>query len=398
MAGERGRVRGLDGMRGIACLCVVAAHTMTHFAPTTSPAGIPQFLAQGLIVFFTLSGFLIYWPFARDVLSGERTVDVADYAVRRVLRVFPGYLVIFVVVNFLLHAVYVTNAVETGAPNSDAGTGMITDPLRLLAQLTLTQSLLPSQLQTGINPAWSLTVELGFYVALPLLAVPLVRRAARNRWWLATLPAVLLFVLGIAGKTWATVLEHQRPDLDPFVAEFGSNWIAVLSTSFLSIADTFAPGMVVLVVFLALRADRLAWLTPRRTQWLGWSLVAVSGAAALALHEVLPRFLATAVAVAAAAILLMVVEPAARGRSSWLMAAADWRPARYVGEISLSAYLWHYPVIILLSRVDVGITDSWVGVVYSFVLTSALGIALASITYRWVEKPGQRLRRFVRVG
>ena len=397
MAAERGRVRGLDGMRGIACLCVVAAHTMSHFAPDTSPSGAPQFLAQGLIVFFTLSGFLIYWPFARDILSGERKVKVPDYAVRRLLRVFPVYLVIFLVVNFVLRAGYVTNAVETGAPNSDAGTGMITDPLRLLAQLTLTQSLLPSQLQTGINPAWSLTVELGFYVALPLLAVALVRRSSGNRWLLALLPALVLFVLGIAGKSWATILEHQRPGLDPFVAEFGSNWIAVLSTSFFSIADTFAPGMVVLIIFLALREDRLAWLTPSRTRWIGWSVVVLSGVAALVLHAVLPRFLATAVAVAAAAILLMVVEPAARGRTSWLMSAADWRPARYVGEISLSAYLWHYPLIVLLSRVDVGITDSWAGIVYSFVLTSALGIALAAITYRWVEKPGQRLRRFVRV-
>lgn len=388
-----GRIGGLDGMRGLACLCVIGAHTTTHFAPTTTPGGVAQLLAQGLVVFFTLSGFLIFLPFARDVLSGERRVNVRRYAKRRLLRIFPAYVVIFFIVNFLLRAVYVGNTVESSAPNSDAGTGMITDPARLLAHLTLTQSLFPSQIQTGINPAWSLTVELAYYIALPLLSIPLVHLVLRrgDRLRLVLIPGLVLLVVGLAGKTWATILDARYPDVDPFILEFGSNWVSVLSASLLFLADNFAPGLLVAVAYLAMRQGRWEWLTTRRVLWFGWPAFAISGALALVAHVVAPRFMSTFVAFAAAALLLMVVEPTARNRPSRLVSVADFRPARYVGEISLSVYLWHYPVIILLSRVDVGIRDSWTGLVWSFVLVSAISLLLGAIFHRWVEGPGQKL-------
>ena len=47
---------GLDGLRAVACLTVVAAHCIGHFAPTATPNGVAQILVQGMTIFFTLSG------------------------------------------------------------------------------------------------------------------------------------------------------------------------------------------------------------------------------------------------------------------------------------------------------------------------------------------------------
>ena len=69
------------------------------------------------------------------------------------MRIFPVYLVIFILCNFGLQAVYLSNAVESASTASDAGTGMMTDPAPLLLNLSLLQTFVPEHLQTGITRA-----------------------------------------------------------------------------------------------------------------------------------------------------------------------------------------------------------------------------------------------------
>ena len=75
-----------------------------------------QVLSQGLTVFFAMSGMLIYTPFVRDIARGERRLRVGHFARRRLLRVFPVYVVIFLIADFGLRAVYLSNAVDTSVP------------------------------------------------------------------------------------------------------------------------------------------------------------------------------------------------------------------------------------------------------------------------------------------
>lgn len=266
---------GLEGIRGLACLAVVSAHCWTFFAPETTPPGAAQALAVGLVLFFAMSGLLIYLPFVRDLALGERRVSLARYAGRRIARVFPGYLVIFLISNFVLQAVYVENAVDVSATNSDDGTGLMTDPLLLFLNFTLLQTFVPSGLQTGINPSWSLTTELCFYVALPLLAVPLVRFTRgdpRRGFFIALVPGVVLIAAGLAGRTWAEHLHAQQPEIDTFSAEFGANGIAVLSRSLLALGDNFGLGMVVAVLFVWIeRGELSAWTRRRILAGAAWS-------------------------------------------------------------------------------------------------------------------------------
>jgi peptidoglycan/LPS O-acetylase OafA/YrhL len=390
----RGYLGGLEGIRGLACIGVISAHCWIHWSPEATPHGLAQSMALGLVLFFAMSGLLIYLPFVRDIARGERRVNLRRFAIRRVARVFPAYLVIFLVSDVVLRAVFLENAVETGREATDAGAGMITDPVTLLANLTLTQTFFPSTIQTGINPSWSLTTELCFYALLPVLALPLARRApawssaALRR---ALLPGVLLIVVGLVGRAVAEAWWRSTPGMASIDAEFGANGIAVLTRSLLGIADNFGVGMVVAAVFVWMEHGRLAGLTRRRILVIGTPVVAVAGILTLYVADRHPWFTTSAMGIAAGVMLLALVEPTARRTRSVIVRAFDNRFLMHVGAISLSAYLWHFPVIIAVSRVDARFPlvggDSWLTMIWTPVLVSALSFILGTVTHRLVEKP-----------
>lgn len=395
---DRHYLGGLDGLRGLACLAVLTAHCWAHFAPDTTPSGAAQLLSQGLVVFFAMSGLLIYLPFVRDIAAGERRVDVRWYARRRIARVYPAYLVIFLITNFIFQASYVTNAVDSATPGTDQGSGMLTQSGPLLLNLGLLQTFFPHTIQTGINPAWSLTTELCFYIALPLLAIPLVayaRRVPGRTLAIALIPPGVLVVAGLAGRAWAEHLYRGRPDLGAFSAEFGANGVAVLSRSLLALADNFGLGMVVAVVFVWMERDRLPAWTHRRVIVWGGVVIAIGGGLGLVVHDSHPWFLGTFIALASAALLLLIVEPTARGTDSALVRLAGLRPLVFVGEISLSVYLWHYPLILLASRWNLVGDDSALAMAWAPLLIGAASIALGTLTFRFVERPAMTGRRAV---
>jgi peptidoglycan/LPS O-acetylase OafA/YrhL len=377
---------GLDGLRGAAGLAVLITHCIVHFGPTSAPTGVPQVLSQGLTVFFVMSGMLIYTPFVRDIARGERRLSIGHYANRRILRIFPVYLVIFVICDFGFRAVYLSNAVVDSVPATDVGTGMMTDPGPLLLNLSLLQTFVPDYLQTGINPSWSLTTELTFYALLPVMAVWLVGRSSR-RLALALIPPAVLGIVGLAGRAFAEHLYAQTSGLTVFEAEFGPSGVAVLSRSLLAIGDTFALGMVVAVLFVwTERGELLGW-SARGAVIVGWTLVVSGAVGGVLIRDFHPWFLGTFTSIAAAGLILLMVDPGARGKSSALVRMASWRPLEYVGEISLSVYLWHFPIIILVSRTGLFDHDSPATLVGSTVVVALASIALGSITFAWVERP-----------
>jgi peptidoglycan/LPS O-acetylase OafA/YrhL len=368
----------------------VVAHCWGHFAPDSTPTGAAQLFSVGLVVFFAMSGLLIYLPFARDISTGQRRVKLGHYARRRLARVYPGYVVIFLICALVLQAVYVDNAVDVSTTASDRGTGLMSDPVDLLLNVTLLQTFFPGTLQTGINPSWSLTTELCFYALLPLLSVPLVRFAqgsSRRRLMLALVPAGVLFAIGFAGRAWAEQWYEKRPELSTFSAEFGENGIAVLSRSLLGLGDNFAWGMVVAVLFIWMRRGELTWLTHRRVLVIGTVMVLGGGLGGILLHEAHPWFLGASMSAASGGLLLLLVEPPARGIESKVVRFATIPPLEYVGRISLSVYLWHYPMIVLASRFDLVGGDSVATMVWAPVLVSTAALALGSITYAFVERP-----------
>lgn len=386
-AGQTGRrLGGLEGLRGLACLAVIAAHATSHFAPQATPGPLPEMLVHGLTVFFVMSGMLIAMPFVRDIAAGTRRVRVGRYALRRLRRVFPVYLLIFLISNFVFRAVYVENAVGVHSPHSDAGTGMMTDPIALFLNLSLLQTFSPRWLETGINPSWSLTTELTFYTVLPLLAVGLVGRF-KYRLAAALLPAALLWLAGMVGRVWAEHLYAGMPGISSLEAEFGPHPSAVLSRSLLGLGDMFAVGMVVAVLFVWTERGELPRWNRRRARIVACVSIVVGTACAAILHHIHPWFVGAFTAFVAGGIILLIADPEARREPSVIVRIAGWRPLEYVGKISLSVYLWHYPLLILLTRVHLFTSDSLLVAIGSTVTLAVLSVALGSLTYAWVERP-----------
>ncbi|MEO9326896.1 acyltransferase family protein [Gordonia aurantiaca] len=395
-----GRIAGLDGPRGIACWAVLIVHVAVQNSPDTMAQGGLQLLGQALIFFFALSGFLLYLPYVKGIVRGRPSPpDVRSYATHRLLRVFPAYLLIFLVANYILRACFVVNEWLAGEVGTDAGTGMITDPGQLLANLTLTQTYFPQYLQTGISPSWSLTLEFGFYLSLPLFGWAmwwLRRRFGTHAAVLVLTPPVILIVIGTIGKIVAAQVAEAEGITEVPEQNWGPNAVAVILRSFFAAADNFAFGMFATAAFVAVGAGHISVGTARRMRIGATIALAPSLLVMLVLIASGSSFQSTFTAIASALVILIIVLPPAAGQDSKLARALDWKPLDYSGRVSLSIYLWHFPLMIVLGRMDLLQGDSWAGLIANVMLVGAVTLVFAGLTYRCVEQPAMAVARRMR--
>lgn len=393
---RRVRLVGLDGVRGFLALCVIVVHVTAHFSPSILRATHVEVLGQAIVVFFVMSGMLIYMQFAKAILAGQDPLaPLRGYLKARVLRIFPAYLLIFTIAN-VLGALYVDNAMVVQSRGSVGGTGAITSPGALLLHLTLLQNYVPSMLQTGINSSWTLTVELAFYLLLPFLAALTAVLAARlapraSRYTIALVPGILLILIGTASRIVLAIVAGSS-GLTSDMSEWGPFPIAVLSRSLLPWADNFGWGMIAVVLFLALRRGDLSLERARRVRPIAWTAVCVGFVASGACYFVAPRFIAAMFAIFATGMLLLFILPVdAEGRTWRVATLADNRVLHWLGTCSLSIYLWHYPIILLVQRWGWAGGDDWAGWAWNFTIVTVISVVLASTTFILVERPAMRL-------
>jgi peptidoglycan/LPS O-acetylase OafA/YrhL len=165
------RLAGVEGLRALAATSILIYHCWLYSAPGGEQVSLGllsrfvfRHLPAGVLLFFTLSGFLLYRPLAAAVLRQAPLPSVRRYLRNRALRIFPAYLLVLVVIGVLLPAALTGSASSGGQLGRLAG-----DPGVLLANAALLQNYFPGSMDTGIGPAWSLAVELVFYLILPLL-------------------------------------------------------------------------------------------------------------------------------------------------------------------------------------------------------------------------------------
>ena len=166
---DRGRIPCLDGLRAVAILLVIFAHSHfpgDHLLPLRALRGRCGFL--GVQLFFVLSGFLITTLMLREVQRTGR-VHLGHFYLRRALRILPVY------------AVYLLLLAILDACGSARFGGR-----HWLAAATYTVNFLPAPLPSLMSHLWSLCVEEHFYLLWPLLmaVLPL-------RWCLRAIPACL---------------------------------------------------------------------------------------------------------------------------------------------------------------------------------------------------------------
>jgi peptidoglycan/LPS O-acetylase OafA/YrhL len=145
----------LDGVKAVAVLAVVAVH-LTEFAEARAPVRIYDVLIllnAGVAIFFALSAFLLYRPMVASRLRGHSPGETRRYAIRRAARTLPAYWVALTFLGF----------VWPGLPGFPDG--------HIWKAYLLFQIYGHGTANIGIYPAWSLAVELSFYVFLPFLAL-----------------------------------------------------------------------------------------------------------------------------------------------------------------------------------------------------------------------------------
>jgi len=200
-------------------------------------------------------------------------------------------------------------------------------------------------------------------------------------------PAILLAV-GIVGRALIPVVNRYGGTTDFIMLNWGPNIAAVFTKSILTNADNFAMGMFAAIVFVAIERGALPERIARRVRSLSAAMILPVLVVSAMCFAVAVEFVTAGVGVVAALMVLVVVVPLARGRKSRLATFLDVRPIRYVGEISLSAYIWHFPLLLLLGRLGWMQGDTLGGMLSNIVLLLTATILAATVTYYLIEKPG----------
>ena len=372
------RLAGIEGLRGIAAASVLITHVWNQSQTEdrafqlgfASDYILPTF-HHGVILFFALSGFLLWLPFAAALLNGRRPPSIRAYARNRFLRIAPAYWVILLIASFVLWSV------RNG--DGERGTGALTDPKLLVENLLLIQNYDGDGTGTGIGAAWSLSVELVFYALLPMFAV-LAFRALRSyptrgrmRLYLLA-PGLLLGMVGLAASWFG-----PRKDSDV-------SWLRQWETGFFTHAHLFALGMLLAVLLADVQDGRVRLPRGWRPMTIATLIVCGLGTVWLADGQRVPERIEVCL-VAVCCALLLASTVLGDPRTSRLVRVLDSRPLIWAGLVSYSVYLWHMPVIDWMRARGLTGDETGLAFVWNLLLVATVTAALSYLTYRFVEKP-----------
>ncbi len=146
----------IDGLRFIAIAAVVWCHLGTIAALAAGHHLVTDLGANGVPLFFVISGFVLARPFAAQYRAGGRPVQLRRYFVRRLTRLEPPYLLSLVILLFL-------KVLRDPVPDPYL-------PKSFLASLFYAHGILYGYPSRVSIIAWSLEVEVQFYLLMPILA------------------------------------------------------------------------------------------------------------------------------------------------------------------------------------------------------------------------------------
>lgn len=349
---RRGFRTDIQALRAIAITAVV----LDHLWPTIFTGGY-----VGVDVFFVISGFLITSHLFGELARAGRIRLGAFYA-RRVRRLLPAALLVLVVSAglvflFLPYPRWERNAIEIAA-----SAGYVEN--WVLAAFSVNYSALNDS-ATVAQHYWSLSVEEQFYLLWPLimigaslLAVRAGRRSGRR--------PIVYALTGIAVLSFAaSVLFTAAAPSQAYFVTFTRAW-------------EFAIGGLIALLAHRIRLRRV-W-----AQLLS-ALGIVMIVAAVALFGPSTAFpgAAALLPVIGTALIIAAGTPALR---LWHTPMSASRPVQWLGAVSYSLYLWHWPLIVaapFVLRAEVR-TPAKIGIL-------VVALILAWLTKRLVEDPGQRL-------
>ncbi len=358
----------LDSLRAVAALSIVVTHAsgVSTFNVANSLGAYTARLDFGVTIFFLLSGFLLWRPFVASRREGRPPVGIRAFFRRRVLRIVPAYWV--AIAGLALYP------------------GLLGFGDHWWRFFSFSQIYWAQSTVQGIGPAWSLAIEASFYVALPFIAAAMARLAPSVRGELAVLGAGALAAIGAR-----TFLQ----------ADGG---YSVVQNTLVCYFDWFAFGMMLAVVSVAMHGREAESRTLRlivRRPWVPWAAAAVVfwfmatqmnlSRGFYIVYTNLNYFGEHACYALAAALLLL---PAVFGdwAGGWPRRLLALRPLPWLGLISYGIFLWHAN---LMLEVDHRGAQGWLpfsGFLSLLLVTLALTLPLATLSYYLVERPALRFK------
>ena len=370
-----------DSVRGIAVLMVVVVHG-GYISGAAHGAWYGDLIARlefCLPIFFLVSAFLLYRPFVAARVHGRQAPSTRRFLRARALRILPAYWLALTLLTLY-----------PGLPQlwSD----------HWWAYYGFLSVYDPNWAFGGILPAWSLCIEVTFYLALPLFAAFVMRAGGMRREWIAV---GALFVAGVAFNAIVHIADGDRVDTNLYLTlPAALHWLAL------------GMALAVASVWLETRPE-----TPRAVRWvermpsLAWGLALVLflfvslgiGLDSESPHlgitvdspesTTLAQWLAEGILYGLIAALLLL--PAVFGDK---LGGLPRRVLRnpllaWIGVISYGIFLWHLPIMAWLAN-DIS-NEPW-GESRMLGITGVglvLAIACAAASYYAVERPLLRFKR-----
>ncbi|GAB3997518.1 acyltransferase family protein [Nocardioides marmoraquaticus] len=371
---------GLDTVRGVGALAVLTTHVAFWAGSYTAQGVWGVVLARldvGVAIFFVLSGFLLSRPWFAAAQRGGPRPATGRYLWHRVLRIVPLY-----VVTVVLALTFVTQDPSRG-------------PLKWLTTLLMLDTYVADALPAGLTQMWSLSVEVAFYLLLPLVMLLAVGRgrSARGPGGLRTgRCAVVLGVMVAVSVAWHLVVPATDADLPGLPGQWLPgylSWFAVgLALALVHVLHTSGRAGRVSVAVLALgRQPGVCWalaggaLLVSATPLAGPTLLVLPTAG-----ETLVKHVAYAVVGGLVVLSALSTDPAGRYHA---VLQHPW--CRHLGVISFGVFCLHLPVLHGVmwvtgwSLFEGRLPQIWLA-------TVVVSLVAAELSYRLVELPAMRLR------
>lgn len=344
------RVSAIDGLRGLAVLSVV----LYHFFGTIAPGGF-----LGVDMFFVLSGFLITSLLLREYAVNSR-IDLRLFWLRRARRILPAAIVVLVI-----------GTAAAGLVGGDPAVGLKPQFIGTLAFVNNWMQIAGSEsyfADFGVQifaHYWSLAVEEQFYVLFPLLVVVLLRQSRA---------ALIVASAGLCCASYAAMQILYSPELDPTRVYYGT--------------DTHSFGLLIGVLLACFTTSTSAdphtdsWpVTPTRHAP-AMGIVGLIGLVALVCFTPDTSAFTYRGGLLAASLFTMMLLYSILHQQGPAHAFVNTKSMRWLGKISFSLYLWHWPVYVIITALTHHPVRSIIALVAS--------LSLAHLSYTWVETPIRR--------
>lgn len=353
MGKKRRYITGLDGIRAIAVIMVLAYHLKLALFKS-------GFL--GVTVFFVLSGYLITGILISEV-EEEGTIDLKNFWLRRIRRLVPAVMSMAVVIIFV--SAVVNRIIFTkGCKDFLASVLGFNNWWQIFNKVSYFEA---AGVPSPFTHCWSLAIETQFYLIYPLILLgiyKLVKSREEGRAKRGLLFAGVTLMLALISVILMIVLFDPQQDASRVYYGTDTRAFSLLFGALLAILWDYrmVPRRLSASVNMVLGSVSFAVLLVMT--------IAINGSSNFWYRG--GQFVGT--------ILTVLVIYTVLGRKTWLSRFLSNPVLKWIGDRSYSIYLWHYPIILLISK---GIKASW----WITLIEIVLSVVLAELSYRFIETP-----------